>query len=163
MAEFTWHPRPVPAAMAVRQVYGFLFMPDGRLLIRIDGAKNSLPGGRPEPGEDGYIEVLQREAMEEVTVEIDQTHYLGYQCVDEQDGTPPYAQVRMVARIAAVLPQRPDPDNGRIYRRYLVDPAKAADLLGWGELGHQQAAAAVQVAANLLDLPRHDLPTNSYI
>ena len=59
MPKFSWHTDPVPAGLAVRQVYGFLFVPDGRLLIRLDGTKHTLPGGRPEPGEVAYVDILQ--------------------------------------------------------------------------------------------------------
>ncbi len=161
MAKFSWHTRAVPADLPVRQVYGFLFAPDGRVLIRVDGGKHSLPGGRPEPGECGYVEVLRRETFEEVTLGITEPHYLGYQCVD--DGVAPYAQVRMAARISAVHAPEPDPDNGRTYLRLLVHPAKAGDLLNWGETGHQQAVAAANAAVAVLGLPQDGLPASGYL
>ncbi|MFR9729738.1 NUDIX hydrolase [Saccharopolyspora sp. MS10] len=160
MARFTWHTRDVPADLPVRQVYGFLFAPDGRVLIRVDGAKHSLPGGRPERGESEYADILRRETFEEVTLDIAEPHYLGFQCVD--DGIAPYAQVRMAAVISGVHPARPDPDNGRTYRRLLVHPGKAGDLLNWGETGHQQAAAAAHAAVAALGLPADGLPDSSY-
>ncbi len=163
MAEFIWHTTPVPNDIQVRQVYGFLFVDDGRLLIRVDGHKHSLPGGRPESGEVTYAAVLRREAREEVTVDIDEPHYLGYQQVDEHDGTPPYAQIRMIARIATVHPSAPDPDNGRTYHRLLVHPGKAGDLLNWGKVGHQQASAATEAAITVLGLPHEGLPPDTYI
>lgn len=161
MARFTWCASEVPDGLPVRQVYGFLFATDGRLLIRVDGAKHSLPGGRPEPGESTYSEILRREAFEEVTVEIDEPHYLGYQRVD--DGIAPYAQVRMVSRISTVHPPAPDPDNGRLYRRLLVHPGKAGDLLNWGESGHLQVAAAADAAVSTLELPHCGFPDPDYI
>lgn len=161
MAKFSWFTTSVPEELPVRQVYGFLFATDGRLLVRVDGTKHSLPGGRPEPGESTYADVLRRESYEEVTVDIDEPHYLGYQLVD--DGVFPYAQVRMVARLAAVHPSAPDPDNGRTYRRLLVHPSKAGDLLHWGESGHQQAVAAATAAVSVLGLPHEALPEADYI
>ncbi|GAB3291154.1 NUDIX hydrolase [Parasphingorhabdus pacifica] len=161
MAKFTWCTNEVPDGLPVRQVYGFLFASDGRLLIRVDGPKHSLPGGRPEPGESTYSDILRRESLEEVTVDIDDPHYLGYQCVD--DGIAPYAQVRMVSRITRVHPPAPDPDNGRIYRRLLIHPDKAGELLNWGESGHLQAAAAANAAIARLSLPRTRLPEAVYI
>ncbi|MCA1187210.1 MULTISPECIES: NUDIX hydrolase [Saccharopolyspora] len=161
MAKFTWHTRAVPGGLPVRQVYGFLFAPDGRVLIRVDGAKHSLPGGRPEPGESAYVDILRRETYEEVTLDIAEPHYLGYQCVD--DGHSPYAQVRMVAEISRVHPPEPDPDNGRTYLRLLVHPGKAGDLLNWGETGHQQAAAAANAAIAVLGLPHQGLPDSGYL
>ncbi|WP_233575892.1 NUDIX domain-containing protein [Saccharopolyspora rhizosphaerae] len=156
MPKFSWHTDPVPAGLAVRQVYGFLFVPDGRLLIRLDGSKHTLPGGRPEPGEVTYSEILRREAMEEVTVDIGEPYYLGYQCVD--DGISPYAQVRMAALISRSHPPAPDPDSGRTYRRLLVHPSKAGDLLAWGETGYLQATAAAEAAVAVLGLSADDLP-----
>lgn len=97
MAKFSWHTGAVPEGLPVRQVYGFLFSRDGRLLIRVDGTKHSLPGGKPEPGELAYADILRRETLEEVTINIEEPHYLGYQRVD--DGVQPYAQVRMVSII----------------------------------------------------------------
>lgn len=161
MAKFTWCTSEVPDGLPVRQVYGFLFATDGRLLIRVDGAKHSLPGGRPEPGESAYSDIIRRETLEEVTVEIDEPLYLGYQCVD--DGITPYAQVRMASRITTVHPPAPDPDNGRLYRRLLVHPSKAGDLLNWGESGHLQAAAAAEMAISALGLPHCGLPEAGYI
>lgn len=163
MVEFTWHTTPVPDDTQVRQVYGFLFVDDGRLLIRVDGHKHSLPGGRPESGETTYAAVLRREALEEVTVDIDKPYYLGYQQANEHDGTPPYAQIRMIARITAVYPAAPDPDNGRTYHRLLVHPRKAGDLLNWGQVGHQQATAAAQAAVTVLGLPGDGLPADTHI
>ncbi|GAA2794403.1 NUDIX hydrolase [Saccharopolyspora taberi] len=161
MARFRWFTHAVPEGLPVRQVYGFLFASDGRVLIRVDGAKHSLPGGRPELGESTYADILRRETLEEVTSEITDPHYLGYQCVD--DGVSPYAQVRMVASLARVHPPAPDPDNGRTYRRLLVHPDDAGDLLNWGTSGHMQATAAAEAAITVLGLPHRGLPAPSYI
>ncbi|QUH03014.1 NUDIX hydrolase [Saccharopolyspora erythraea] len=161
MARFRWFTHSVPDGLPVRQVYGFLFASDGRVLIRVDGAKHSLPGGRPEPGERTYADILRRETYEEVTADITDPHYLGYQRVD--DGIAPYAQVRMVASLAKVYPPAPDPDNGRTYRRLLVPPGRAGELLNWGVSGRKQASAAAAAAIAVLGLPHHDLPAPSYI
>lgn len=161
MAKFSWHTDPVPEHLPVRQVYGFLFAPDGRLLIRVDGTKHSLPGGRPEPGESAYTDILRRETFEEVTLDIEEPHYLGFQCVD--DGISAYAQVRMVAIISTVHAAAPDPDNGRTYLRLLTHPGKAGDLLNWGSTGHQQATAAADAAVTALGLSCQGLPGESYI
>lgn len=161
MAKFSWHTSSVPAELPVRQVYGFLFAQDGRLLIRVDGTKHSLPGGKPEPGEEVYADILRRETFEEVTCDIAEPHYLGYQRVD--DGIAPYAQVRMVSIITGVHPCLPDPDNGRTYRRLLTHPGKAGDLLNWGSTGHQQSAAAADAACAVLGLPRDGLPEECFL
>jgi 8-oxo-dGTP pyrophosphatase MutT (NUDIX family) len=156
MTEFSWHTSKTPPGMRVSQVYGFLFDLQGRVLLRVDGTKHSLPGGRPEPQEQSLETTLRRECIEEVNVSIDDPLYLGYQRVDDLDGTPPYAQVRMVARIKAIGPLRPDPDTGRTYRRLLTSAANAGGLLSWGDLGHEQARAASRLAATALDLATGD-------
>ncbi|MFI6579474.1 NUDIX domain-containing protein [Nocardiopsis sp. NPDC050513] len=153
MTDFTWHTDPVPPDMRVRQVYGFLFDEEGRVLLRVEGSTSSLPGGRPEPQDTDFGATLRREADEEVTADIGTPHYLGYQRVDDRDGTPPYAQVRMVARVNGLRESRPDPDTGRTYQREFVAPHVAADRLAWGEPGRLQVAAAAEAARSLLNLP----------
>ena len=72
--------------------------------------------------------------------------------MDEEDGTPPYAQVRMAALINKIGKKRPDPDNGKTYDRLLVPPEKAAFLLNWGDVGHQQILAAKQTIYSLYNI-----------
>lgn len=162
MTEFTWHTDPVPASTPIRQVYGFCFDTCGRLLIRIDGAEHSLPGGRPEPDDADIAATLARECLEEVQVTINEPVYLGYQRVDDRDGHPPYAQVRMVALVTEIRPAHPDTDTGRTYRRLLTTPTEAGDLLAWGEPGRQQAAAAAALAADRLGVPTAP-PADAYV
>ncbi|MFA5798340.1 MAG: NUDIX hydrolase [Patescibacteria group bacterium] len=152
MTTFSWHTQPVPDGMRIRQVYGFCFDTHGRLLMRSEGAKHSLPGGRPEADED-LAATLTRECYEEVHAVIKRPVYLGYQQVDDQNGEPPYAQVRMVALIAEIREARPDPDTGRTYGRLLTSAARAGELLDWGELGRIQSSAAAIVAATKFGVP----------
>lgn len=96
MAIFTWHNGNVPEGMKVTQVYGLVFTKDGRLLLRVekkeDRIKYSLAGGKPELDE-GREETLKREFLEEVNTTLqDGAFVVGYQQVDEEDGSPPYAQ-----------------------------------------------------------------------
>lgn len=58
--------------------------------------------------------------------------------MDEENGTPAYAQVRMAALIREIGIKKPDPDNGRIYDRLMVSAEKAAELLNWGDVGTAQ-------------------------
>ena len=83
--------------------------------------------------------------LEEVNTEIQTPVYIGYQLVDEEDGTPPYAQVRMAALIRKIGPKQPDPDNGETYDRYMVSPERAAELLNWGDVGYEQVMKAKEV------------------
>ena len=146
MAKYEWMAEPVPDGTRITQVYCILFDRKGRVMLRLekgpDGDRYSLAGGRPEPFDDGMEATCRRELLEEVNTEIGTPVYLGYQRVDEENGTPAYAQVRMAAMIRSVGERRPDPDNGQTYGRYMTTPEKAAELLDWGDVGYQQMMAA---------------------
>lgn len=47
---YKWIESEVPIGLEVRQVYGFIFSPDGRILLLEDEGRYSLPGGKPENG-----------------------------------------------------------------------------------------------------------------
>ena len=152
MAIFTWKNAPVPEGMEIRQVYGIIFADDGRILLltenETDHIKYSLAGGRPEAYDKDMEDTCRRELIEEINTTIHTPIYVGYQRVDEEDGTPPYAQVRMAAMIQSVGPIRPDPDNGQTYGRFLTAPDRAAVLLNWGEVGEKQIRRAAEMMKN---------------
>ena len=107
MAEFRWVDAPVPAGMKITQVYAVTLDRDGRVMLRVektpDGrTRYSLTGGRPEPFDSGMEDTCRRELLEEVNTEIETPVYIGYQQVDEEDGTPAYAQIRMAALIRKI-------------------------------------------------------------
>ena len=147
MAEFRWVDAPVPAGMKITQVYAVMLDRDGRVMLRVektpDGrTRYSLTGGRPEPFDSGMEDTCRRELLEEVNTEIETPVYIGYQQVDEEDGTPAYAQIRMAALIRKIGIRKPDPDNGRIYDRLMVSAERAAELLDWGDVGTAQVMKA---------------------
>ena len=148
MAKYEWVPDQVPDGMKITQVYCIMFDRRGRVMLRLekgpDGNRYSLAGGRPEPFDDGIEATCRRELLEEVNTEIEAPVYIGYQLVDEENGTPAYAQVRMAAVICSIGEKRPDPDNGKIYDRYMTTPEKAAKLLNWGDVGYKQVMAAME-------------------
>lgn len=146
MTRFEWHSEPVSDHMAVRQIYGFCFDDSGRVLMKVDGSEWNLPGGRPEGTDGDAAASLARECREEVNAVIGDVEYLGFQLVDEEDGSAQYAQVRMIARLKHVGEGTIDPENGRQYGRCLVPSGEVAGLLGWGEVGERQAQAAVELA-----------------
>jgi len=154
MAKFTWHNGEVPKGIEIKQVYGLIFSNDGRLLLRVEAKdsemKYSLAGGHPEIYDEGIEGTVRRELIEEVNIKITTPIIIGYQKVDEEDGTPPFAQVRMTALIDTVGEVRPDTDNGKIYDRLLVSPLKAAELLNWGEVGYSQIKTAMNIATKSL-------------
>lgn len=139
-----WITAPVPDDLPVRQVYGFLFDTEGRVLVQDDEGYHNLPGGKPEAGED-FQATLFRESVEESQVEIGKAAYMGYVRVEEP-GTEPYAQVRMTARITRFLDRAPDVSTGRLLRRLMTTVEHAPKLLAWGDNGFAQAESAADVA-----------------
>ncbi|MFE2910612.1 NUDIX domain-containing protein [Kitasatospora indigofera] len=140
-ATYTWHPaaRPVPAA-PVAQVWGWLLDRRGRALLILDSrGVASLPGGRPDPGEDDRT-TLAREAAEEASATIGPPRLLGDQAL-HRPGHPLVLQRRMTAHLLSLGPSRPDPDTGETYTRLLVPASWAQLLLGWGPEGDEQATA----------------------
>lgn len=148
---FRWCPEKVPDGISVQQVYGFCFDQSGRVLLQEDADRFSLPGGKPEAGEDPPS-VLARECLEESQIIILAASYLGYQEVTEEEGKAPFAQLRMVALIDRYLPRMPDPDTGRMYRRLLTSIEKAPAFLHWGVDGLLQSAAAAVAATERFGL-----------
>ncbi|MFF4652061.1 NUDIX domain-containing protein [Streptomyces sp. NPDC001380] len=158
-AEWPWHPgEPVPGRLPVKQCWGWLFAPDGRVLTLVnprDGVVG-LPGGSLEPEDRGDpAAALAREAAEEAQAVIAGPRYLGYlyDRVGATNGGRPCARVRMAAALRSVGPTAPDPASGRHYRRLLVAPGLAVELLGWGEPGVRQAREAVRTAVAHLRVP----------
>ena len=129
MSTYRWIESEVPKALEIRQVYGFIFSPDGRILLLEDEGKYNLPGGKPENGES-MSETLIREAQEEAQITIHSPNYLGYQLITADEE---FAQVRLVGLIDQIFPSASDPSTGRKYSRLWVPPIHTNDLLGWGE------------------------------
>lgn len=158
-AGWPWRPgEPVPPGLTVKQSWGWLFAPDGRVLTLVNPRDGivSLPGGSLEPEDEGDPgAALAREAGEEAQAVIGRPHYLGYlyDRVGSANGGHECARVRMAAALRAVGPTVPDPASGRHYRRLLVAPGLAVELLGWGPAGLRQARAAVAVAVEHIGVP----------
>ena len=145
MSAYRWFDSDVPTDIEVRQVYGFIFGPHGRILLLEENGQYNLPGGKPEKGES-FAETLIREAEEEVQVTIASVRYLGYQlnAVPEV-----FAQVRLVALINQIHLSATDPSTGRQYSRLWVPPPLSSELLRWGESGKNQIASAVAAVSKL--------------
>lgn len=137
MIKYTWNNCAVPHNLKVKQVYGVVFSNDKRILLRLDDNKYKLTGGKPEKNES-YEETLKREYIEELNIELEDIHYLGYLLVEEKS-IEPYAQVRMIGKIKHINKNQPDIDTGKKYKRffssinnvkkYLNYENKAGDLL----------------------------------
>lgn len=153
MAQITWEKGGVPAGMEVRQVYGIFFDKQGRILLRIEKGKYKLTGGKPEKNDPDYYATLRRELREEANCTVGDLRMVGYQRVDEEDGTPPYAQIRMTGIIEEIGEANPDPDRpGWIYGRTFVSPLMAAVLLNWGQVGINQIYDAALEAQTYLNI-----------
>ena len=153
MAQITWERGNVPDNMEVSQVYGIFFDRQGRVLLRIEKGRYKLTGGRPEAHDSDYFATLRRELREEANCSVGELRMVGYQKVDEGDGTPAYAQIRMAGFIEEMGEAKPDPDRlGWVYGRVFVSPLRAAVLLNWGQVGINQiydAAVEVQTHFNI--------------
>lgn len=148
MAIITWEKGEVPVGMHIRQIYGICFTKDGRVLLRIEKGKYKLTGGKPENDDVDRVETLKREFLEEANTVIGNPIMVGYQLVDEEDGTEKYAQIRMTALIESIGKPKPDPDRSGewIYGRFLTSPSNAAKLLNWGKVGNDQIHDAFEIA-----------------
>ena len=93
MADYSWFKQHVPEGLKVKQVYGIAFSNDGRIILRIEDGQYKLTGGKPENNET-FEQTLECEYIEELNVELEDVHYLGYFLVQENDEQ--YAQVRMI-------------------------------------------------------------------
>ena len=121
MTIISWHKQEVPLGIPIRQVYGICFTKDCRVLLRIENGNYKLIGGRPEKQDCDYFQTLKREFIEEVNTIIENPIYVGYQLIDEENGTSKYAQVRMVALIKEIKEELPDSDKKEkwVYGRFL--------------------------------------------
>lgn len=137
MAKYDWKREKVPQDLVIRQVYGVAFSNDGNILLRVEDNKYKLTGGRPEEDDKSYEETLKREYLEELNVELESIYYLGYLLVEE-DNNEKYAQVRMIAKIKNIGESKPDPDNGKIYKRFMSSIEMVKNYLNYPDLAGNQ-------------------------
>lgn len=129
MSKYIWIKDAVPKKLVVKQVYGVVFSNDKRILLRFEDGKYKLTGGKPEENEN-YEETLRREYIEELNIEIEDIHYLGYLLVEE-DNIEPYAQVRMIGKIKNINKNRPDVDTGKQYKRFFSSINNVKEYLNY--------------------------------
>ncbi|MEU9006789.1 NUDIX domain-containing protein [Streptomyces sp. NPDC048551] len=126
-----WRPGPVPAHLPVRERSGWLFAPDGRVLLLVARATGAahLPAPAAQPA-TGAVP-------------------LGYRYADGG------AAARTVARLTAVAPAA-DP----AYARLLATPEQVRELSDWGPAGREELAAVHAARAQLcLPAPPRTPPT----
>lgn len=143
MIKVSWIESAVSSDLEVRQIYGFIFDLEGRILLLEDDGHYTLPGGKPE-GDESMVETLARESLEEAQVTFKSANYLGYQLVE---GDEKYAQVRIVALLGNQFPSAIDPSTGKQYKRWWAPPAELNNLLKWGESGDKQIECAIIAAS----------------
>ncbi|MEU2251382.1 NUDIX hydrolase [Streptomyces sp. NPDC019224] len=148
-----WHEGPAPAGLPVRQSWGWIFAPDGRILVLLDPANGAacLPGGTPEPDQDPAATLI-REALEEASAHISPAVLLGH-LPDREHDAGPCTRVRMAAALTDLGPSRPDPATGQTYVRALATPEQVIELFNWGPGGAGQLTAVHHAPARF-GLPR---------
>ena len=145
MIKYTWFRKKVPKNILVKQVYGIVFSRKGNILLRIEDDKYKLTGGRPEIVDNDFSDTLKREYLEELNIELEDIHYLGYLLVEEEQEK--YAQVRMIAKIKSIGDIRPDTDNGKLYKRFMVKQKNVKKYLNYQDLaGNQCIDDAINLA-----------------
>ncbi len=145
MVHYKWFRSWVPKEILVKQVYGVAFFDDGNVVLRVQDGKYKLTGGKPEVGDKDFCDTLKREYLEELNIVLDDIYYLGYLLVE--DGQDKYAQVRMVAKIKKVGNNRPDIDNGNVYKRFAAKQINVKRYLNYQDLaGNQLIEDAIKFA-----------------
>ncbi|WP_327412246.1 NUDIX hydrolase [Streptomyces sp. NBC_01233] len=127
----TWHPGPVPAQLPVRDHCGWLFGPDGRVLLLIARATGTAHLPPPTAGPaTGAVPLGYRHAAQG-------------------------SHARTAARLTG-LPPAPDP----AYARLLATPEQVRELSDWGPAGAHELAAVHEARARLsLPVPTRTPPT----
>lgn len=136
MVRYTWVKKYVPKKILVKQVYGIAFSNDGKILLRVDNNKYKLTGGKPENSDNNFCDTLKREYLEELNIELEDIHYLGYLLVEEEKEK--YAQVRMIAKIKNIGSIKPDKDNGKVYGRFMSNQTNTKKYLNYQDLAGNQ-------------------------
>ncbi len=123
----------------VTQVYGILFNDKKEVLVlqRADG-KMTLPGGKPEEGENIY-QTLERETMEEANVTVKNLMLLGANQIDDSQNPDPtrkqYFQIRLMGEVNKELEEKVDPASGEQMRRRYFPLDELNTVLQWGAVG----------------------------
>ena len=139
--KLTWIPgRSKPTDFPFSQCYAVVFNEKGEILI-INAGQWIIPGGTPENQETAQ-QTLERELIEEADVKVNEIELLGAQKVEFLDSHNPvyeqgdvFYQLRFVCMLKKLLPQTPDPDNGKVYERKFVNAKDVTNYVKWGNTG----------------------------
>ncbi|MFJ1845006.1 hypothetical protein [Streptomyces sp. NPDC088146] len=135
-----WREGPSPHERAVTQVQGWLFAPDGRVLVLLEPETGTacLPGGVPEPQDQGDpASTLCREAVRHAAAPLGTPLSLGHLT----DPRTRHTHLRYAARFTDTGAPPADPDTGRSHTRILATPEQATQLFDGGEQTTAQLAA----------------------
>ncbi|MFJ2271447.1 hypothetical protein ACIOHO_34945 [Streptomyces sp. NPDC087849] len=122
------------------QVQGWLFAPDGRVLVLLEPETGTacLPGGVPEPQDQGDpASTLCREAVRHAAAPLGTPLSLGHLT----DPRTRHTHLRYAARFTDTGAPPADPDTGRSHTRILATPEQATQLFDGGEQTTAQLAA----------------------
>lgn len=156
MVKYSWIKESIPQKLAIKQVYGVAFSNEGNILLRVEDNKYKLTGGKPERNDKDFEETLKREYIEELNIELEDIHYLGYLLVEE-DNKEKYAQVRMIARIKSIGEIKQDLDNGKTYKRFMANIKNVKNYLKYPDLaGNQLIDDAISMAKEKYKLNFND-------
>lgn len=145
LSSYMWYRKKVPKELPVKQVYGIAFSKTGKVILRVEDNQYKLIGGKPENIDVNWKETLKREYLEELNIEIEDIHYLGYLLVEENNEE--YAQVRMIAKIKKIDKTKPDMDNGKIYQRFMANQENVRKYLKYKDsAGNQMIEDGIMLA-----------------
>ncbi|MEU3049036.1 NUDIX hydrolase [Streptomyces sp. NPDC006984] len=143
-----FHTGPAPECLLVHQVWGWLFTPDGRVLVLLepDTGAACLPGGTPELQDRGDpVRTLRRETREEAAAEVGNPLFIGHLSAPDET----CSRLRYAAALTRLGLAPVDPATGRTYIRILATPEQALELFDWGEPAVDQLAAFHQARSRL--------------
>ena len=163
MVKYSWFKDKIPEYLNIKQVYGIVFSDDGNIVLRIDDNKYKLTGGKPCDSDKSLGDTLKREYLEELNIEIEDIYYLGYLLV-EGDAKEKYAQVRMLAKIKNIGEAKPDIENGKTYKRFMVNVKNVKQYLNYSDLaGNIMIDDAIKLAKEKYNINFRDTNNEYFI
>ncbi|MFC5914682.1 NUDIX hydrolase [Streptomyces pulveraceus] len=149
---YPWRDAPSPHGLTATQVHGWLFAPDGRVLVLIEPETGAarLPGGMPGTQDHGDPRsTLYREAERTAAARLEAPLLLGH----VTNPRTRHDHLRYAAAFTDIGVPRTDPATDRARTRVLATPEQATQLFDWGVPAADQLAA-VHRARHHLGLPR---------
>jgi len=136
----------------IKQVYGFLFSKDNKIVLVRPTEKRGwrLPGGGPEKEDRDWKDTIIREADEEADVKVDKNSLtpIGYfkiiplskNCKNKE-----HFALRVVGKITRINKQTEDLAEGLVNERVFIKPEDFLKYCPWKQSGKIQRDKAVEV------------------